>query len=219
MTKYAKEVDNVLQHPTPEEFRGVPNYMTHDVLMRRHGYKPMQGEPEPREGYTARPSAWHIVAGSETRIEPRREDPVTREPFMEDIMEEDPETHEMKKVGERQVTREVPVTYDKSYIQIDAWNYIPIPAPEPPPLKRRFSKGDLLEALMACNLYEQAKAVYANDMDLQIAWAGFADIDMDYSACKGIMQQYPELFSEQNVLALQRYITFGPEQQDSGIVE
>lgn len=213
MRQFVKEQDNLLVYAQDAEFRAIPNWRTNETAVRRHGYMPVQGEPEPREGYTAKPSAWHTVAGSETRIEPRREDPVTHEPFMEDIMEEDPETHEMVKVGERQVTRDVPVVYDKSYIQIDEWAYIPIPAPEPPPLKRRFSKGDLLEALMACKLYEQAKAIYAADMDLQIAWAGFADIDMDYPACKGIMQAYPELFTEQNVEKLQRYITFGPTQE------
>lgn len=92
-----------------------------------------------------------------------------------------------------------------AYIQIDSWSYIPIPIPEPI-LPRRFSKGDLLEALQGCGLYDAAKAIYAADMDLQIAWAGFADIDMDYQAAQGIMQQYPELFSAENVLRLQQYI-------------
>ena len=93
-----------------------------------------------------------------------------------------------------------------AYIQIDDWDYMPIPAPEPEPLRRQFTKGELLESLMGCNLYDQAKAIYAADLDLQIAWAGFADIDMDYPAARGIMAQYPELFSAENVLRLQQYI-------------
>lgn len=91
-------------------------------------------------------------------------------------------------------------------IRIIAWTYTPIEPPEPAPLPTRFSKGTLLEALMACNLYEQARAIYANDMDLQIAWAGFADIDMEYPACQRIMRQYPELFSEENVQLLREWI-------------
>lgn len=129
---YAKIIDNALQYPQASEFRGVPNYMLNDQALRRKSYLPLVGEAEPREGYTATPSAWHVVEQSATRIEPRREDPVTKEPFMEDIMEEDPETHEMKKVGEQQVTREVPVEFDTSFIQIDTWDYQEIPKPPEP---------------------------------------------------------------------------------------
>ncbi len=202
---YARIENDALIYPTEAEFRGIPNWQTHDAAQRKKGYMPLVGVAEPREGYTATPATWHTVTQSETKMEPRREDPVTKEPFMEDILEPDPETGEIKKVGERQVTRIVPVEFDTSYLQIDSFNYIPVPIPEPV-LPRRFSKGDLLEALTGCNLYEQAKAIYAADMDLQIAWAGFADIDMDYPAAQGIMAQYPELFSAENVLMLQRYI-------------
>lgn len=82
------------------------------------------------------------------------------------------------------------------------------PDPEPE-LRRQFTKGELLEALVACGLYEQAKAIYVNDVDLQIAWAGFADIDMDYQAAKDIMQQYSALFTPENVEKLLRFITTG----------
>ena len=86
------------------------------------------------------------------------------------------------------------------------------PAPQPE-LRRQFSKGELLEALQATGLYEQAKAIYVNDVDLQIAWAGFSDIDMDYPATEGIMQQYPAFFTAKNIAALQHYITFGENAQ------
>lgn len=194
--KYAREHRKQLVYPTTADFIGIPNWQSNEPAMRRRKWLPLVGDPEPREGYTATPATWHTVSQSETRIEPRNEDPVTKEPFIEI----DPETGEA-----RQVTREVPVEFDTSYIQVDSWSYAPIPVPEPV-LPRQFSKGDLLEALMGCNLYDQAKAIYASDMDLQIAWAGFADIDMDYAATQGIMAQYPELFSAENVLALQRYI-------------
>ena len=194
--KYAREHRNQLVYPTTADFIGIPNWQSNEPAMRRKRWLPLVGDPEPREGYTPVPATWHTVNQSETRTEPRNEDPVTKEPFIEI----DPETGEA-----RQVTREVPVEFDTSYIQIDGWNYVPIPVPEPV-LPRQFSKGDLLEALIECNLYDQAKAIYASDMDLQIAWAGFADIDMDYPAAQGIMAQYPELFSAENVLRLQQYI-------------
>lgn len=197
MTTWAKEVNNALVYASAEEFRGVPNWATHEQRCRKAGYLPLVGEAEPREGYTATPASWHTVTQTETRTEPRQT-------IVED-WEEDPETHERRKVGEHTEMRDTEVVFDTSYIQIDSWSYVPIPVPEPV-LPRRFSKGDLLEALQECNLYDQAKAIYAADLDLQIAWAGFADIDMDYPAAQGIMAQYPELFSAENVLAMQRYI-------------
>ena len=132
--QYAKDENNTLIYPTASEFAGIPHWEQHDFQLRKRHYKPLIGTPEEREGYTASPATWHTVEQSITRTEPRREDPVTKEPFMEDIMEEDPETHEMKKVGERQVTRDTPVTVDTSYIQIDTWNYTAIPEPEPEPV-------------------------------------------------------------------------------------
>lgn len=197
MTTWAKEVNHALVYASGEEFRGVPNWDTHSQRCRKAGYFPLEGEPEPREGYTAEPATWHTVEQSETRVEPRQ--------VVVEDWEEDPETHERRKTGEHTEMRDTEVVFDTSYIQVDAWNYVPIPIPEPV-LPRQFSKGDLLEALMGCGLYDAAKAIYASDLDLQIAWAGFADIDMDYAATQGIMAQYPELFSAENVLALQTYI-------------
>lgn len=102
--------------------------------------------------------------------------------------------------------------HDEWYVTTDPdrpWRYI-IAAKavqDEPELRRQFSKGELLEALQACGLYEQAKEIYIADVDLQIAFAGFSDIDMDYPACQSIMAQYPELFSEANIQMLLEYIT------------
>ena len=197
MTTWAKIVNDALVYASGEEFRGVPNWDTHSQRCRKAGYFPLEGEPEDREGYTAEPATWHTVEQSETRIEPRQ--------VVVEDWEEDPETGERRKTGEHTEMKDTEVVFDTSYIQVDSWSYVPIPIPEPV-LPRQFSKGDLLEALMGCNLYEQAKAIYAADMDLQIAWAGFADIDMDYPATQGIMQKYPQLFTPENVLMLQQYI-------------
>lgn len=128
---YAKIIDNQLVYPNDSEFQGVPNWRTNDQACRRRGYTPLVGDPEDREGYRATPATWHAVQQSETRTEPRREDPVTGEPFMEDVLVEDPDTHETRKVGTRRATRDVPVVFDTSYIQVDTWEYTEIPAPAP----------------------------------------------------------------------------------------
>ncbi len=195
--RYARIHRNQLVYPTTADFIGIPNWQSNEPAMRRKRWLPLVGDPEPREGYTAEPATWHVVTQSETRIEPRQT-------IVED-WKIDPETGERRKTGEHTEMVDTEVVFDTSYIQVDSWSYAPIPVPEPV-LPRRFSKGDLLEALTGCNLYGQAKAIYASDMDLQIAWAGFADIDMDYPAAQGIMAQYPELFSAENVLRLQQYI-------------
>lgn len=194
---YAKEQDNKLIEPTDAEFVGIPNWWLHDYQLRKRGYMPLVGDAEPREGYTSAPATWHKVEQTETRVEPRQQ-------VVED-WETDPQTGERRKTGEHTEMVDTEVVFDTSYIQVDSWSYAPVPVPEPV-LPRRFSKGDLLEALHGCGLYDQAKAIYASDMDLQIAWAGFSSIDMDFPATQSIMQQYPELFSAENVLALQRYI-------------
>ena len=120
--KYAKDNAGTLQYPTASEFPGVPNALTHDSLLRRHGYMPLVGEAEPHEGYNAIPATWHTVTQSETRTEPRQV-------LVPDI---DPETGE--KTGEHYEMQDKPVVYDTSYIQIDTWDYIPIPPPEPEPV-------------------------------------------------------------------------------------
>lgn len=122
MTQYAIDNDGTLQYPTASEFSGIPNWQTHDAALRRKGYMPLVGEAEPREGYTAAPATWHTVKQSETRIEPRQV-------LVPDI---DPETGE--KTGEHYEMQDKPVVYDTSYLQIDTWDYIPIPPPEPEPV-------------------------------------------------------------------------------------
>ena len=199
MTQYAKYIDeHTVQYPQAIEFRGIPNWQYNEQALRKRHYAPLTGEPEPRVGVTAEPSAFALHEQTKTRIEPR--------PYEVDDWEEDPETHEKHKTGTHTEWRDTEITLDDSYIEITAWTYVPIEPPEPAPLPTRFTKGTLLEALMACDLYEQAKAIYAADMDLQIAWAGFADIDLDYKATQDIMAKYPELFTEQNVQLLREWI-------------
>lgn len=121
---YAKIIDNALQYPQESEFRGVPNYATNEPCMRRRGYLPLVGTPEERDGYSATPSAWHVVEQSATRIEPRQH-------TVEDY-ETDEETGERRKVGEHTEMVDTEITVDISYIQIDEWVYNELP-PEPEP--------------------------------------------------------------------------------------
>ena len=73
-------------------------------------------------------------------------------------------------------------------------------------LPRKFTKGALLEALKGTGMYGVAKGIYLADDDLQIAWAGFADIDLDYKATQDIMEKYPDFFNEENVQLLLTWI-------------
>lgn len=145
--RYAKETEqHKLQYPDPADFRGIPNWTSHEPLMRSKGWLPLVGEPEDREGYSATPSQWHAVQQSEARTEPRQ--------FEEDITETDPETGETIVVGHRTVMRNTEIVVDTSYIQIDDWDYTPIPEPEPQPLtiskyavKRACEKRGIWEAV------------------------------------------------------------------------
>jgi hypothetical protein len=170
--QYAKITDETLSYPKPSEFRHVPNWDRNEPLLRRHGYMPLNGEPEQREGYVATPASWHVVSQTETRIEPRREDPVTKAPFMEDVMEEDPETHEMKKIGEQQVTREVPVEFDTSYIQIDSYDYTEAPAPsepeQPDTAERDAAEKAIVQAILAAATQYNAVQDIASMQDITI---------------------------------------------------
>lgn len=119
---YAKIIDNALQYPQASEFAGIPHYETNDAALRRRGYLPLVGTPEPREGYTATPSAWHVVEQFATRTEPRQQ--------TVDDYETDEETGELRKVGEHTEMVDTEITVDTSYIQVDEWQYQENP-PEP----------------------------------------------------------------------------------------
>lgn len=100
--------------------------------------------------------------------------------------------------------------HDEWYVEDDEIKVRSVQDAEEPeaPLRRKFSKGEFLEALQACKLYELVKAAYVQDVDMQIAFAGFADIDMDFSVTQSMMEKYSAVFTDENVNKLQRYITF-----------
>lgn len=68
--QYAKDDNGVLGYPTDEEFRGVPNWQTHDRLLRMRGYLPLVGEADKRDGFAAWPKSWLTVGqGDESYIQ------------------------------------------------------------------------------------------------------------------------------------------------------
>lgn len=121
---YAKIIDNALQYPQASEFAGIPHYETNDAALRRRQYLPLVGTPEEREGYSATPSAWHVVEQSTTRIEPRQQ--------TVDDYETDEETGERRKTGEHTEMVDTEITVDTSYIQVDEWEYTELPPPPEP---------------------------------------------------------------------------------------
>lgn len=181
MIQYAHYIDeHTVQYPRADEFRGIPNWLTNDAALRARDYVPLIGHPEERLGVEPISTGYRYHERTKTRIEP--------------VQDEHGEWHDTE------------ITIDDSYIEVTSWDYVPITPPEPAPLPTQFSKGSLLEALQACNLYTEAKIIYMNDLDLQIAWAGFADIDLDYKATQDIMEKYPDFFNEENVQLLREWI-------------
>ena len=183
---YAKIENDVLIYPTDAEFAGIPNWRTNEPAQRKRGYKPLEGTPEEREGYTAEPATWHVVEQSMTRIEPRQT-------IVED-WEEDPETGERRKTGEHTEMQDTEITLDKSAIVVDSWDYVPIPVPppEPPPIVR-YSKYKIQLATQKLGLWEQVKAAIAQ-AGLADSWANIVDIASDNPELQGALPEIREAF-------------------------
>lgn len=193
---YAKDENGVLKYPTKAEFKGIPNYMANDTALRKKGYLPLRGMPEEREGFTSRPSAWHVVNQSIIRVEPRQRK-------VED-WEEDPETHERRKTGEHVEMVDTDVTVDTSYIQVDEWGYDEIPGQQEPDTSERDAaekaivgriamlarKYDALQDLTALditipNLLQLAASKSVTEEDLQAVKSDIAILVLDLMAKEG----------------------------------
>jgi hypothetical protein len=156
MIAYAKIQNGTIIYPQPGEFRNIPNVLSNDALLRRSGYLPLIGEPEPREGFTASPARWHVVEQTEMHTEPRQvfEDVMQEIPVGGAAEGEEPQT-EIRVVGQRMVMRDTEVTTDASYIQVDDWSYEAVPEPPPVvPPPHRYSKLRLHRALDAAGIWE-----------------------------------------------------------------
>lgn len=150
MTTWVKDNGGTLQYAAASEFKGIPNWQTHEYACRQKGYLPLSGEAEPREGYNAVPATWHKVEQSMTRTEPRQG-------------------------GDGQM-HDTEITLDRSYIQIDTWDYEPIPVPQPEPV--RYSKYKIQLACQKRNLWGDVKEAIAN-ANLADSWANIVDIASD----------------------------------------
>lgn len=191
--QYAKEIENELQYPTQEEFAGIPNFMTHDAALRRRGYLPLIGEAEPREGYTAEPSAWHTVEQSETRVEPRQ--------VVVEDWETDPETGERRKVGEHTEMVDTEITVDTSYIQIDAWSYKPAPVPpEPEPDPVIYSKLKIVKAMLQYGIWGDFWAALTPEQ--QTLWGNAVNFNSQYPEFAAGLAAFKQAFPQIDADAL-----------------
>ena len=188
--QYAKIVHDALQYPTSPEFPGIPNWWTHDAALRRKGYMPLVGEAEPREGYRAVPATWHVVEQSETRTEPRQ---VL-------VPDYDPETGE--KTGEHYEMRDVEVTYDTSYIQVDTWDYeeIPVPPPVPEPPKQ-YSKLKLINACKQLEIWDSVKADI-QQLGKEDEFIAAQDLSSDYPGFGQIVAYFKDKYPSVDVDAV-----------------
>lgn len=182
---YAKIIDNALQYPQASEFRGVPNYATNEPCMRRHGYLPLVGEAEPREGYTAMPATWHVVEQSATRIEPRQQ-------TVEDYTE-NPETHEREKTGEHTEMVDTEITVDTSYIQVDEWQYTELP-PEPEPEQPEDISAQLQQVINLIMYYCDKYGATEEMLSLE---------DVNIAALTALIQKYEVTPEDQSAITNQ----------------
>lgn len=178
-------------------FKGIPNVNSNDRIHRIYGYLPMAGQHTPPEGYEAVPVEFTLINKTETHKEWRDRDPVTGEQFI--VKDYDEEGHE---IGEHVEWREVEITTDISYIQIEKWNDIPIPPPAP---IRKCTKYELVTCLQ--NFYpallETFRVAYSANSDLQFYWNSVIELDRDNEDFKtavallGITEeQLDEIFSK-----------------------
>lgn len=126
MTKYAKFISETqIQFPTAAEFPGVPNFMQHDKKLRDKGYAALEGVPEDRPGFSTVLDRFSFTPKKTTRREKRQ--------VLVPEYEEDPETHERRKIGEHYEMQDQDIEVDISFITVLEHHYEEIPAPEPEP--------------------------------------------------------------------------------------
>ena len=120
MIRYARINGDKLEYPKTSEFSNIRSVTPSDSLLRNHGYMPLVGVAEQREGYNAKPARWHVENLSETRKAYRKEfqDVYGTSPFGKRVV-----------VGRKEVEVEDDVEVDKSYILIDEWSYEPMRQP------------------------------------------------------------------------------------------
>lgn len=185
MQEYAKDAGGSLQFAADQEFRMIPNWRTNEAAVRRKGYLPLVGTPEEREGYTATPSAWHVVEQSATRIEPRQK-------TVEDY-ETDEETGERRKVGEHTEMMDTEITVDTSYIQVDEWSYTELP-PESEPEQPEDISAQLQQVISLIMYYCDKYGATEEMLSLE---------DVNIAALTALIQKYEVTAEDQSAITNQ----------------
>ena len=145
--EYAKEVDSTLVFPSDEEFRGIPNWRSHEQAVRSRGYMPLAFVDAEREGFIRVPVAWQVVNQSEPRVEPRA--------VIVDEYEIDEETGERRKSGSHQEWQDTEIVFDTSFINVTECRFDPIPPPEPEPQPVvTYSKLKIVDKMLEYDIYD-----------------------------------------------------------------
>ena len=182
---YAKIENDALIYPQASEFAGIPHYEMNDSAQRRRGYLPIVGTHEEREGYSATPSAWHVVEQSTTRTEPRQQ-------TVED-WETDEETGERRKTGEHTEMVDTEITVDTSYIQVDEWEYAELP-PEPEPEQREDISAQLQQVISLIMFYCDKYGATEEMLSLE---------DVNIAALTALIQKYAVTPEDQSAITNQ----------------
>ena len=143
---YAKDINGSLVQPVDSEFRGVPGWRTHDVLLRSKDYLPVHGYPPHEDGKRIVIDSYEKTVSSTEVIEPRQTVVIV--------------TGEDGEVTYSYQMEDTPVAVDTSYWTVTAWHYedLPVPAqPDPGPEVVRYSKYALKVACEKRGLWEQVK--------------------------------------------------------------
>lgn len=186
MIQWVKDIDGTLVYATASEFAGVPNWSTHEPVCRAKGYLPLEGTPEPRDGYTASPATWHTDQRTETHVEPRQ--------VRVDDWEEDPETHERRKIGWHYEMRDTEITLDKSAVVVDEWTYTPVPIT--PPAVHTYSKLRLYDAMVSAGIWNDVKEAIQAAGQWE-RWELANDLSTDYEPFSQLLSQLRQTFGDE----------------------
>lgn len=156
--QYAKIDDAGLTYSKQGEFGIMAFGQVPDSVYRSHGYLPLKGKPEQRDGYKAVPSEWHVESVSLKRKGLKQQ--------LQDVLDKDG-----RKIGEREVMVECESTIDNSYIKVDKWDYVEI---QTEPARKPLDDSDFKKA---CKRFRKVCAQIGEFMDEDDFRGGYEDYD------------------------------------------
>ena len=159
MESYAKPVQDSLEYPTDAEFVHIPNWRTHDALLRSRGYLPLSAPAAVPEGKVAVPLRWHVETRTRTVVEPRQ-------------------AYVEEGGRRRMVMRDETVTFDDSFIAVDEWEYADPPATAEAPVTV-CTRYEFVNALKTLGMYDALFAAYQGSPELQFYWSTVNELDRD----------------------------------------